>query len=77
MPWLIACVVNNSPIPVSSAGAICSMALLILMIIGFMITLLGFRLKLRKLLGLILVILFILFVGVTIVFSYEIVACPV
>lgn len=77
LPWLLWCIVNNSNIAVSSTGGVCSLTLLVLMIIGFMVTLLAFRWKLRKLLGLILVILFILFVCVSLAFVYDYVKCPV
>ena len=77
LPWLMSCIVANSDITANSTGSVCSLALLILMIIGFMVTLLAFRWKLRKLLGLVLIILYILFVCVSLAFIYDAVQCPV
>ena len=77
LPWLISCIVANSDITANSKGSGCSLALLILMIIGSMVTLLAFRWKLRKLHGLVLIILYILFVCVSLAFIYDVVQCPV
>ena len=53
------------------------MILLFLMLVAFTIALLGFRWKLKKALGVVLLVFYVIFVAISLAFTYNFVLCPV
>lgn len=77
LPYFIYTVVFMDDIEVSSEGIICSALLIIIILVAVVSFLACFRRYLSKTLGIIYIIIYVLFVGVSISFVYGFVKCPV
>ncbi|XP_053741291.1 sodium/potassium/calcium exchanger 2-like [Synchiropus splendidus] len=65
-----------TPATVSTAGLLCAVALLILVLVLFVAAVLCCKWKLCKPLGAILLLLYLMFVGICVALDYEVIACP-
>ena len=77
LPYFIYNVVTMDNITVSSEGIICSAVLMVIILVAIVSFLACFRRNLSKALGIIYIIIYVLFVGVSISFVYGFVKCPV
>jgi sodium/potassium/calcium exchanger 2 len=77
LPWLFGCVFFGHAIEVSNDGAVCSIGLIFVILISFVISLLGFKWTLKRGLGVILLFIYIMFVAVALAFQFGYVECPV
>lgn len=66
VPWLLWCLVNGKAHPVSSEGIGCSISLLFLMLILVFLSIVGFKWKMTKPMGGVMLILYVIFVIISI-----------
>ena len=76
LPWLLGSVFLGHAIEVSNDGAVCSIGLIFIILISFVLSLLVFKWKLRRGLGVILLLIYIMFVAVALAFQFGYVVCP-
>jgi len=76
LPWLIFTIVFQKPVTVSSAGMVCSIAILFLMLMLVFFSILIFNWKMTKGMGFSMFIFYFLFVIVSLGFEYDFYSCP-
>ncbi|XP_067885011.1 sodium/potassium/calcium exchanger 2-like [Heterodontus francisci] len=77
-PWLLHAFTNNFvPIQVSSNGLFCAIVLLFVMLLFVIISIGACKWKMNKILGLIMFVLYILFLIVSVLLEEKIIECPV
>jgi Ca2+/Na+ antiporter len=76
-PWILWTAVNQKPLGVSSKGAACSISMLFLMLILVFLAILSFKWKMTKSMGGIMLVLYVIFVIVSLGFSFQWYECPV
>ena len=64
------------PVPVSAEGMVCSLFLVILILVAVTSFLACFRGRLSTALGVIFIVIYVLFVMVSLAFAYNYVQCP-
>ncbi|XP_067838340.1 sodium/potassium/calcium exchanger 2-like [Heptranchias perlo] len=78
LPWLLFSFANNfSPVQVSSNGLFCAIVLLFIMLLFVIISIGACKWKMNKVLGLIMFVLYILFLIVSVLLEQKIIKCPV
>uniref|UniRef100_UPI00398EE3A3 sodium/potassium/calcium exchanger 2-like isoform X1 n=1 Tax=Pristiophorus japonicus TaxID=55135 RepID=UPI00398EE3A3 len=78
LPWLLFCFINNfEPIIVRSNGLFCAIVLLFIMLLFVIISIGACRWKMNKILGLIMFVLYILFLITSVLLEQKIITCPV
>ncbi len=70
LPWLLWTLVNGTAIDVKSDGVGCSVSLLFMMLILVFLSILAFKWKMTKGMGVVMLLLYIVFVVVTLGFTY-------
>jgi len=76
LPWLLFTIVFQKPVTVSSAGMVCSIAILFGMLVLVFCTILICNWKMTKSMGFSMFIFYFLFVIVSLGFEYDFYACP-
>ena len=76
-PWLLWTAVNGTGLSVSSKGAACSISMLFLMLILVFLSILTFKWKMTKAMGGVMLVLYVVFVIVSLGFSFGWYECPV
>ena len=76
-PWLLYTIVFQTHVVVSSSGAACSIGMLFLMLILVFLAILFFQWSMTKEMGYAMLILYVIFVIVSLGFSFEWYTCPV
>ena len=77
LPWLLYTMVNSTFVNVSSKGAACSIGMLFLMLILVFLSILSFKWKMTKVMGCVMLVLYVVFVIISLGFSYGWYKCPV
>ncbi|XP_078252159.1 sodium/potassium/calcium exchanger 2-like isoform X3 [Rhinoraja longicauda] len=78
LPWLLKAFSNNfSPIKVSSNGLFCAIVLLFIMLIFVILSIGACRWKMNKILGLIMFILYIVFLITSVLLEEKVIQCPI
>lgn len=77
LPWLLYTAVNQSYVNVSSQGAACSIAMLFLMLILVFLAILTFKWQMTKTMGGVMLCLYVVFVVISLGFSFDWYTCPV
>jgi len=78
VPWLVYAMVHSgNPVNVSSSGVGCSISLLFLMLISVFLSILAFKWKMTKGMGIMMGLLYFVFVIVSVGFDYCWYACPI
>ncbi|XP_069782741.1 sodium/potassium/calcium exchanger 2-like isoform X2 [Narcine bancroftii] len=78
LPWLLKSFSNNfRPVEVSSNGLFCAIVLLFIMLLFVILSIGACRWKMNKILGLIMFILYIVFLVTSVLLEEKIVQCPV
>ncbi|XP_059098976.1 sodium/potassium/calcium exchanger 2-like isoform X2 [Tigriopus californicus] len=76
LPWLFFAIFRQETIPVLTSGMACSITLLALVLILVLVAVLIFRRRMTKLFGVILILIYILFVMVSLAFAFDAIQCP-
>lgn len=76
VPWLIYCAVNQKAIDVNSVGMGCNIGMLFLMLLVVFLSILAFKWKMTKAMGGIMLVLYVIFVVVSLGLSECWFACP-
>ena len=76
MPWLLYTIVFQKPVAVSSAGMVCSIAILFGMLVLVFLSILIFNWKMTKGMGFSMFIFYFVFVLVSLGFEYDFYTCP-
>jgi Sodium/calcium exchanger protein len=76
VPWLLYGIIYGEPVEVSSEGMVCSITILFIMLLFVIISIACFRWKMNKLLGLVMFVLYFVFVAISLTFEYEWYKCP-
>jgi len=77
LPWFMYSLAFNKPVPVSSEGMICSIALLFIMLVLVFLAILMFGWKMTKGMGISMFVFYFVFVMVTLGMEYEYYDCPI
>jgi sodium/potassium/calcium exchanger 2 len=77
LPYLIYNLAFDTNITVNTRGMMCSVVILVLILVAMVSFLACFRGKLSRALGIIYIVFYVLFVLISISFTYGFVACPV
>lgn len=77
LPWLLWSIVNSKEVEVSSSGAVCSIAMLFLMLLTVFGAIVAFKWRMTKGMGGMMIGLYVVFVIISLGFSYEWYKCPV
>ena len=77
VPWLLWTLIESQPVSVSSKGVGCSITLLFLMLIAVFLSILAFKWKMTKGMGALMMGLYVVFVVISLGFSYEWYVCPI
>ncbi|XP_038660545.1 sodium/potassium/calcium exchanger 2-like isoform X2 [Scyliorhinus canicula] len=78
LPWLLHAFINNfSPIIVSSNGLFCAIVLLFIMLLFVILSIGACKWKMNKILGLIMFILYVVFLVVSVLLEQKTIECPV
>lgn len=77
LPWLLYCLVNQAPIEVDSSGVGCSISMLFAMLLLVFLSILSFKWKMTKGMGIIMGFFYFIFVIVSLGFSYCWYICPI
>ncbi|XP_041041228.1 sodium/potassium/calcium exchanger 2 [Carcharodon carcharias] len=78
LPWLLHSFFNNfTPIVVSSNGLFCAIVLLFIMLLFVILSIGACKWKMNKILGLIMFVLYILFLIVSVLLEEKVIECPV
>jgi Ca2+/Na+ antiporter len=75
-PWMLYNFFSG-PKSVSSSGLVCSIGLLLGMLVALVLSIMAAGWKLNKLLGIMMLVLYCAFVGVTLLFEYGTLTCPI
>ncbi|KAL4640240.1 sodium/potassium/calcium exchanger 2-like isoform X2 [Arapaima gigas] len=77
-PWLLYSLINHmSPVTVSSNGLFCAIVLLFLMLLFVIISIAACKWKMSKLLGLIMLMLYFVFLVISVMLEDKVIMCPV
>ncbi|KAM9352355.1 sodium/potassium/calcium exchanger 1-like [Symphorus nematophorus] len=77
VPWLLYSFVHGlAPVPVSSSGLSCSTVLVFIMLLFFIISIASCKWKINKVFGLTMLLLYFIFVVVSLMLKYRIIMCP-
>ncbi|CRK94180.1 CLUMA_CG007696, isoform A [Clunio marinus] len=76
VPWLLYCIIYGEPVKVTSAGMVCSITILFLMLLFVIISIACFRWKMNKGLGFVMFLLYFVFVAISLAFQYNKLECP-
>ncbi|XP_035709634.1 sodium/potassium/calcium exchanger Nckx30C isoform X2 [Folsomia candida] len=76
VPWLLYAIIENKPIKVSAKGMLCSVSILFGMLVFVVLSIMIFRWRMNKGLGLIMFVLYFIFLGVSLLFEYNVLVCP-
>lgn len=76
VPWLLYGIIYGEAVVVSSEGMVCSITILFLMLLFVIISIACFRWKMNKILGLIMFLLYFVFVAISLTFEYKWYECP-
>ena len=77
LPWLLYTMIKLEAVSVVSEGVGCSVSLLFLMLIFVFLAIVAFNWKMTKGMGVVMLILYVLFVVVTLGFNYQWYQCPI
>jgi sodium/potassium/calcium exchanger 2 len=77
LPWLLYALIFQQPVPVSSAGMICSIAILFCMLMFVFFSILLFNWRMTKGMGLSMFFCYFIFVAVSLGFEYDWYECPI
>ncbi|GCB77287.1 hypothetical protein scyTo_0015639, partial [Scyliorhinus torazame] len=78
LPWLLHAFINNfTPVIVSSNGLFCAIVLLFIMLLFVILSIGACKWKMNKILGLIMFILYIVFLIVSVLLEQKTIECPV
>ena len=76
LPWILWTAVNQDALGVSSKGAACSISMLFIMLILVFLAILSFKWKMTKAMGAIMLCLYVVFVVISLGFSFGWYTCP-
>jgi len=76
VPWFLHSLVFSAPVKVVSAGLVCSVSLLLLMLMLAFSTIIIFRRNMSRCMGVTMIVLYLLFVALALSFQYDIIVCP-
>ncbi|CAG0890254.1 unnamed protein product [Darwinula stevensoni] len=77
-PWLLYGIIfGGAPVPVESKGMACSILILFGMLILVFVSIVVFRWKMNKGLGITMFLLYFVFLAVALLFEYHIIQCPI
>ncbi|XP_048110348.1 sodium/potassium/calcium exchanger 2-like isoform X2 [Alosa alosa] len=77
-PWLLYSFANNmAPVSVSSAGLFCAIVLLFLMLLFVIISIAACKWRMSKLLGMLMFLLYFVFLIVSVMLEDKVISCPV
>lgn len=78
LPWILWNVANldQDGLPVSSKGAACSISMLFIMLILVFLSILAFKWKMTKAMGSVMLVLYVIFVIISLGFSFGWYTCP-
>lgn len=65
------------PVVVNSDGLVCAVSILVLMLLFYIISIISCKWKLNKVLGFIMLLLYVIFVGLSVMLEYRFLLCPV
>jgi len=77
VPWLLFTLINPPFLKVDSKGIGCSVSLLFLMLIAVFLSIVAFRWRMTKTMGVVMLLLYVVFVLVTLGFGYDVMTCPI
>ena len=78
LPWLLFSLFNLAPsVPVSSAGIACQIGMLFIMLIAVILSIIGFKWRMTKPMGFVMMALYAGFLGVAVSMSQCILDCPI
>jgi len=77
MPWLLYTLFFGKPVPVTSVGMVCSIALLFCMLMLVFFSILSFNWKMTKGMGVSMFGFYFLFVTCSLSLTYEVFSCPI
>ncbi|XP_043281108.1 sodium/potassium/calcium exchanger Nckx30C isoform X2 [Venturia canescens] len=77
VPWLLYGLIYGKPVEVSSAGMVCSIAILFCMLLFVIVSIACFKWRMNRGLGFTMFVLYFVFVAVSLMFEYEKLKCPV
>ncbi|XP_063905787.1 sodium/potassium/calcium exchanger Nckx30C isoform X2 [Zophobas morio] len=77
VPWLIFGIIYGEPVEVTSAGMVCSITILFMMLLFVIMSIACFRWKMNRGLGFTMFLLYFVFVAVSLMFEYNYIVCPV
>ncbi|KAJ3637996.1 hypothetical protein MTP99_001409 [Tenebrio molitor] len=77
VPWLLFGIIYGEPVEVTSAGMVCSITILFMMLLFVIMSIACFRWKMNKGLGFTMFLLYFVFVAVSLMFEYKYIVCPV
>uniref|UniRef100_A0A3P9P071 Sodium/potassium/calcium exchanger 1 n=1 Tax=Poecilia reticulata TaxID=8081 RepID=A0A3P9P071_POERE len=76
--WFVFSAIHGfSPVGISNEGLFCVSILLFVVLLAAVISIISFKWKMKKLLGLTLVLLYLIFVVISILMMFQIIMCPV
>ncbi|ODM93648.1 Sodium/potassium/calcium exchanger Nckx30C, partial [Orchesella cincta] len=76
VPWLLYGLIKGEPVEVSAKGMLCSISILFGMLCFVVLSIMLFGWKMNKGLGLVMFILYFIFLGVSLLFEYNVITCP-
>jgi len=77
VPWLLWTLIESQPVSVSSYGVGCSIMMLFAMLIAVFLSIVAFQWKMTKGMGALMMGLYVVFVVISLGFSYEWYECPI
>lgn len=76
VPWLLYSIVYSGfPVPVQSQGLSCSIILLLSMVLFIILAIAFFKWRLNKMVGVLFLLLYVVFVVVSILMQYSVIPC--
>ncbi|XP_025077603.1 LOW QUALITY PROTEIN: sodium/potassium/calcium exchanger 2-like [Pomacea canaliculata] len=76
VPWLLFVAVFRRPYHVNSKGLLCSIILLFLMLVAVIIVIAVCRWRMSKVMGVLMLVLYVIFVVISVLLEFETIRCP-
>ena len=77
IPWLLYAAIFQEPINVNSAGMVCSIFLLFIMLIAVIVTIAASKWQMNKILGIVMLFLYVVFEVLSVLLALKEIVCPV
>jgi len=77
LPWLLYCAINQKGIDVNSVGMACNIGMLFVMLLVVFLSILAFKWKMTKIMGGIMLVMYVIFVVVSLGLTECWFACPI